>query len=350
MGHTPKLTPVKEAHRFDEARLETYLLEHLKGFSGPLTIRQFEGGQSNPTFLIESPTKKWVLRRKPPGTLLPSAHQVDREYRVMKALAGTDVPAPRMYLLCEDDSIIGTMFFIMEYIPGRVLRDVTLPGFTPEERRAIYMDMNRVLAALHSQDYMALGLENHGKPGNYYIRQIDRWSRQYVAAQTDDILEMNLLMEHLPKMAPDTDETRIIHGDFRLENQLVHVSEPRIAATLDWELSTLGHPLGDLAYSCMLYHLAMPDIGVSLAEVAGPESGIPTEEEYISRYCERTGRGGIPNWNFYVAFSIFRMASILQGVYKRGLQGNASSSEALIKGGFARLTAETAWNLIKDQV
>ena len=348
MENAPTLTPVKEAHRFDEKKLAEYLADNAAEFKGPLKIEQFEGGQSNPTFLLESEGRKWVMRRKPPGQLLPSAHQVDREYRVMKALENTNVPVPKMVLLCQDESIVGTMFFVMEHIPGRVLRDSSLPGFTAEERRSIYQNMVTNLADLHNLDYKSVGLEGFGKPGDYYARQISRWSRQYLAAQTDDIPEMDLMMEHLPKAIPESDETSVIHGDFRMENLLFHPTEPRSVAVLDWELSTLGHPLGDLAYHCMPFHARMRDVDMTLADLVGPEYGLPSEEEYISWYCEKTGRDGIPKWNFYLAFSLFRMAGILQGVYKRGLMGNASSSTALERGKHTRLAAVTGWKLLQE--
>ena len=350
MKNTPLVTPVREAHRIDETRLAEYLDGQLEGFTGPLVVRQFEGGQSNPTYLLEANHRKWVLRRKPPGPLLPSAHQVDREYRVMKALEGSEVPVPKMRLLCQDESIIGAVFFVMDHIPGRVLRNMTMPDFTPGERRAVFSDMNRVLAALHTRDYQAIGLEGFGKTGSYYDRQISRWSRQYLAAQTEPIKEMDLLMEHLPRLVPQTEAVGVIHGDYRLENLLIHPTEPRVVAVLDWELSTLGHPLGDLAYNCLGYHYRQPGTDCSLSDIAGKQTGIPTEEEYLGWYCERTGRASIENWNFYLSFAVFRLASILQGVLKRGLQGNASSDTALERGGLARQTAEMAWDFIKDQL
>jgi aminoglycoside phosphotransferase (APT) family kinase protein len=341
-----KLTPVRKAHRFDERALDMYLKNSLQGYEGPLTVQQFEGGQSNPTFLLTAGGKKYVLRKKPPGKLLPSAHQVDREFRVMKALKESDVPVPEMYLLCEDENIIGTTFFVMEYVQGRVLEDITLPAMTPGERHAIYLDMIRVLAALHSVDYAALGLENFGKPGNYFSRQIGRWSKQYVAAKTDEIPSMERLMEYLPANVPADDTSCIVHGDYRMGNMLFHPDEPKVAALLDWELSTLGHPLGDLGYSCMFYHSGIAG-RTSLEGLTGQASGIPTEDEFLAEYCRLTGRDGIPNWNFYLAFSFFRLASILQGVYKRGIMGNASSTEAIERGRLAREIADLAWALLE---
>ena len=346
MKSDEKLIPVRDAHRFDESVLGEYLQNKLEGCTGPLNVQQFEGGQSNPTFLISCGEKNYVLRKKPPGKLLPSAHQVEREYRVMKALAKTDVPVPEMLLLCEDDAVIGTPFFIMEYVHGRLLEDFTLPNQSPQERRAIYLDVVRVLAALHSVNYTDLGLEDFGKPGNYFSRQIGRWSKQYVAAKTDEIVSMERLMEYLPENVPDDDTSCIVHGDYRMGNMLFHPTEPRVVAMLDWELSTLGHPLGDLGYSCMPYHSGVAG-PISLEGLAGPQSGIPTQEEFIAEYCRLTGRESIPNLNFYLAFSFFRLSSIVQGVYKRGIMGNASSTEALERGRLARQIADIAWGLLE---
>jgi aminoglycoside phosphotransferase (APT) family kinase protein len=342
-----KLTPVREAHRFNQAALAKYLIAELDGFCEPFSIQQFEGGQSNPTFLLDCGAHKYVLRKKPPGKLLPSAHQVDREYLVMKALEPTDVPVPGMYLLCKDETVIGTTFFVMEYIEGRLLSNVTLPGLSTGERRAIYFEMIRVMAALHSVDYEALGLSDFGKPGNYFARQIGRWSKQYVSARTDHISSMENLMNYLPQNVPPDDTTCIVHGDYRMENMLFHPTEPKILALLDWELSTLGHPLGDLSYSCGPYHYNMPG-NTSLVGIGGPETGIPTELEFIEAYCSRTGRKGIPNWNFYMAFAFFRLASILQGVYKRGLMGTASSTRAIERGSLTRSISDLAWSFIKN--
>jgi aminoglycoside phosphotransferase (APT) family kinase protein len=339
------LTPVRDAHRFDENVLSEYLAANLPGFKQPLKVDQFEGGQSNPTFLLTGGGSKFVLRKKPPGKLLPSAHQVEREYRVMQALEKTKVPVPKMLHLCEDDTLIGTPFFVMAYVPGRVLGDLTLPGMNPRERRAIYFDMIRVLAALHAVNYLKLGLENYGKPGNYFSRQIGRWSKQYVAAKTDEIDSMEKLMQYLPANVPEDDTCCIVHGDFRMENMLFHPMEPKVVALLDWELSTLGHPLGDLGYSCMPYHGGVAG-KLSLDGKVGPHTGIPTQEEFVAEYCRHSGREHIPDLNFYLAFSFFRLASILQGVYKRGIIGIASSSEALERGSLAREVADVAWSLI----
>jgi aminoglycoside phosphotransferase (APT) family kinase protein len=347
MNTEAKLTPVREAHRFNQAALAKYLIAELDGFCEPISILQFEGGQSNPTFLLDCGAQKYVLRKKPPGKLLPSAHQVDREYHVMKALEHSDVPVPRMYLLCEDETVIGTTFFVMEYVEGRLFSNVTLPGLPTREHRAIYFEMIRVLAALHAVDYEALGLSDFGKPGNYFTRQIGRWSKQYVSAKTDHISSMENLMDYLPQNVPPDDTTCIAHGDYRLENMLFHPTEPKILALLDWELSTLGHPFGDLAYSCGPYHFTMAG-NPSLQGICGPETGIPVEAEFVEEYCRRSGRKGIPNWNFYMAFAFFRLASILQGVYKRGLMGTASSTRALERGSLTRSISDLAWSFIEN--
>jgi len=341
----PELTPVREAHRFDETALADHLAKQLPDFEGPLALRQFEGGQSNPTFLIEAGDRRYVLRKQPPGQLLRSAHQVDREYRVISALAGSEVPVPKTYLLCEDRSVIGTPFYLMEWVEGRVITDGALPGFTPSERTAAYEDFVRVLAALHRIDPFEVGLGDFGRPGNYYARQISRWSRQYEASKTDPIPEMDALIEWLPANVPESGETRIVHGDYRIGNCILHPTQPRIVAVLDWELSTLGHPLGDLAYFCQAYRgEATP--GASLVGVDLEALGIPDEQQVVARYCELTGRERIDDWNFYMVFVMFRSAAIVQGVYKRGLDGNASSERAREYGALVRQRAQEAWALV----
>lgn len=335
-------TAVRQGHEINRERLDRHLSEHLEGYGGPLEIRQFEGGQSNPTFLLHTPDRDYVLRKKPPGQLLPSAHQVEREHRVMTALRATGLPVPQTYLLCADESIIGTPFFVMACVDGRVFRQPHLPGLSPDDRSAMYEDMADVLARLHTVDIAAVGLSDYGKPGNFYLRQIARWGQQYIAAKTDDMTAMDRLMEWLPANIPPGDETSIVHGDYRVENLIFHPTEPRIVAIVDWELSTLGHPLADLAYNCLTYHLPADALGRADA-ADGDRRGIPSEAEYIAAYCRRTGRAGVPNWNFYLAFSMFRLASILQGVYARGLQGNAASSYALQRGAAARAIADRAW-------
>jgi len=342
----PEITPVRSAHRFDEGALASFLDARLGG-RVPLRVAQFEGGQSNPTFLIERGTERLVLRKKPPGRLLPSAHQVDREYRVMSALRKTGVPVPETIALCEDDAVLGTAFFVMRHVPGRVIADPRLPGFTPADRAALYDDTARVLAALHGVDVEAVGLSDFGRPGNYYARQISRWSRQYVDSKTEDIASMEALMEWLPANVPSSDETGIVHGDYRIGNCILHPTEPRIAAVLDWELSTLGHPLADLAYFCQNYRgEATP--GSSLVGLDLASMGIPDEDEFVARYCELAGRAGIDHWAFYMVFVMFRSAAIVQGVYKRGLDGNASSEHAHMFGALVRKRADDAWNLARE--
>src|SRR5688572_7033822 len=311
-------TPVRPGHEINGERLDRYLAGHLDGYRGPLEIRQFEGGQSNPTFLLHTSACDYVLRKKPPGQLLPSAHQVEREYRVMTALRETGLPVPHTYLLCTDDSIIGTPFYVMACVDGRVFRQPHLPGVSPEDRTAMYEEMADVLARLHSVDVAAVGLGDYGKPGNYYARQIARWGQQYVAAKTGEIAAMDRLMAWLPEHIPPGDETTIAHGDYRVENLIFHPTEPRVVAVVDWELSTLGHPLADLAYNCLTFHLPADALGRGDA-ADDDRRGIPSESDYIAAYCRRTGRDGVPNWIFYLAFSMFRLASILQGVYARGL-------------------------------
>ena len=341
-GALSQTTAVRHGHEIDREALERYLLDHLQGYRGPLEIRQFEGGQSNPTYLLHTSDRDYVLRKKPPGHLLPSAHQVDREYRVMTALGDSGIPVPQTLLLCADALVIGTAFFVMECVDGRVFRQPHLPGVSPEDRAAMYDHMADVLARLHRVDIAAAGLGDYGKPGNYYARQIARWSQQYVAARTDDIPAMDRLMHWLPAHIPPGDETAIVHGDYRVENLIFHPVEPRIVAIVDWELSTLGHPLADLAYNCLTYHLAPEALGRA-DEGAIDRRGLPGEAEYVAAYCRRTGRSEIAHWNFYLAFSMFRLASILQGVYARGLAGNAASAHALQRGAAARQIAERGW-------
>ncbi|HYC34927.1 MAG TPA: phosphotransferase [Usitatibacter sp.] len=340
--------PVADAHRFDVAALERYLQGTVAGFRGPLQVEQFKGGQSNPTFRLRTPNRSYVMRRKPPGKLLPSAHAVDREYRVITALANSDVPVPRTFALCSDESVIGSMFYVMEDVDGRVLWDPALPGMTPVERRAIFAEMNRVIAALHTTDFAALGLGDYGKPGNYFSRQVDRWSKQYKASETEAIAAMDLLIEWLPANIPPGDDTSIVHGDYRLDNVIFHPSEPRILAVLDWELSTLGHPLADFAYHAMAWRLSPREFrglrGQNLAAL-----GIPGEGEYVAMYLERTGRAApsARDWEFYIVFNLFRAAAIFQGVMARAVAGNASSAQAVETGRRARPTAEFAWALVE---
>ena len=315
----------------------------MTGFREPMTVRQFESGQSNPTFHIHAASGDYVVRKKPPGRLLPSAHMVEREYRVMRALDSSGVPVPPVLHLCTDEQVIGTPFFVMAYVPGRIFRHPWLPELAPAERAAIYRAMIDVLARLHQVDYRAIGLEDFGKPGNYYARQIARWSEQYVAAKTEDVPAMDRLIAWLPAHIPAGDDTSLVHGDYRLENVIFHPTEPRIVAVVDWELATLGHPLGDLAYTCLPYHLEPDLLGVTSG--TSERAGIPDESSQVETYCRLTGRSGMRGWNFYVAFSLFRLASILQGVYARGLQGNASSEQALRRGAAAKRIAEVGWDV-----
>jgi aminoglycoside phosphotransferase (APT) family kinase protein len=326
----------------DTAALADYLRGRLDGVSGNLTAEKFAGGQSNPTFLISDGNSRWVLRRKPPGELLPSAHAVDREYRVLTALAGTDVPVAKTFLLCEDDAVIGSMFYVMEHLDGRVFWDPKLPEIDSSgERGAMYDEMNRVLASLHMLDPVALGLEDFGKPGNYFERQVNRWTRQYRASETEHSEAMEALIAWLPEnMPPDDGQVSLVHGDYRLDNLMFHATEPKIIGVLDWELSTLGHPLADLSYQLMAWQLPDTEGIRGLAGVDRAALGLPSDADYIARYCERTGRDGIDNWNFYLVFCFFRLAAILQGVKKRALIGTASSAEAAARGAMVEPLAE----------
>jgi aminoglycoside phosphotransferase (APT) family kinase protein len=347
MGDTADVTAVREAHKFDEGKLVDYLAQNVDGYEGPLTISQFEGGQSNPTFLLQTPKREYVMRKKPPGVLLPSAHAVEREYRIMSALQDTDVPVARTFCLCEDADIIGTPFYIMEKVEGRIFRQPSLPGMDPAERKAIYDAMNDTLAKMHSVDVDAAGLSDFGKQGNYFERQIGRWTKQYRASETDNVDSMEELINWLPANLPNDDTTTICHGDYRLENMIIHPTKPEVVAVLDWELCTLGHPLADLGYNCMTYHFMHPASG-GLVDLDYDAVGIPSEEAYIKDYCARTGRDSIENWHFYVAFSFFRLAAIVQGVYKRGLDGNASSDRAKTYGAFAKMLGDLGVKSIRE--
>jgi aminoglycoside phosphotransferase (APT) family kinase protein len=338
-----------ERHRFDLGSLETYLRQHLDGYRGGLEVRQFDSGHSNPTFFLSAEMdggrrQDFVLRKKPPGKLVASAHQVDREFRVISALAGTGVPVARTRVLCTDDNVIGQMFYIMDAVEGRILIDPSMPDRTPAERTAIFDSMNDVLARLHQVDPVKVGLGDYGRTGQYIARQIARWSKQYAELKTEDIPAMDRLAEFLPQNIPADDPTTIVHGDYRLGNLIVHPTEPRIVAVLDWELSTLGHPLADLAYNCIGYHLGEPPHG--FANVDFGRIGLPTENEYVAAYCRRTGRKQIDHWNYYVAFSLYRLAAIAQGVYVRGLQGNSSNPESVKMSRSPRERAELAWSLV----
>ena len=340
--------PVPQKHRVDPDRLEAYLRSFIRGLEGPLTLEQFRGGQSNPTFLVTAGSRRYVLRRKPPGKLLPSAHAVDREHRVITALHGSDVPVPKTWCLCEDESVIGTAFYVMEHVEGRVFWDPSLPGMTREERGAIFAEMNRVIAALHRVDFSAVGLGDYGKPGGYLARQIARWTKQYRASETEHIEAMERLIEWLPEHVPAGDETTIVHGDYRLDNLIFHPHAARILAVLDWELSTLGHPLADFAYHCMSWRIPGGTfrgmLGLDLAAL-----GIPTETDHVAAYCRRRGLRSIDpaEWEFYMAYNMFRAAGIAQGIMGRVRDGTAASAHALDAGRSARDMAERGWQVVE---
>jgi len=343
---------VSDKHLFDTAALSSWLSHHLQGFQGPLTIEMFKGGQSNPTYKLITPQHQYVMRSKPGpvAKLLPSAHAIEREFKVMGALHGTDVPVARMMCLCNDESVIGRAFYVMEFVAGRVLWDQALPGMSQSKRAAIYDEMNRVIAALHNVDPAARGLADYGKPGNYFERQIGRWSKQYAASVIQPIVEMDQLIAwlptHIPDSARDSGMTRIVHGDFRMDNLMFHPTEPRVLAVLDWELSTLGHPLADFSYHCMAWHIP-PGAFRGIGGLDVQSLGIPTEDAYIGLYCERTGlttpEALKADWNFYLAYNLFRLAAILQGIAKRAEAGTASSAQAASSGAGARGLAEMAW-------
>jgi aminoglycoside phosphotransferase (APT) family kinase protein len=341
---TPSATiPVREAHVLDVARLEGWLTGQLP-HARPLTIQQFSGGQSNPTYLLSTPGGRYVLRRKPPGALLPSAHAVDREFRIINALAGTGVPVPRALCYCDDVSVAGTPFFLMEYVEGRIFWNPALPGLSPSERAAIYDEMNRVIATIHAVDPDAVGLGDFGRRENYVARQIERWSKQYRASELEHIDSMEQLIDWLPRHMPPEEPVRITHGDFRIDNLIFDRSEPRILAVIDWELATLGNPFSDFAYHCMPYR--MPEsLRKGLAGLDLASLGIPSEQQYIRNYLGRTGRPEVSasTFDFYVAFNLFRLASILQGVAARARLGNASSEHAIEAGSLTRPIADLGW-------
>jgi len=340
------------SHAFDIGALESWLQRELPGFAGPLTVEQFKGGQSNPTYKLVTPERRYVMRSKPgpAAKLLPSAHAIEREFRVMQALAPTAVPVARMQLLCEDEAVIGRAFYVMEFVDGRVLWDQSLPALDKAGRGAVYDEMNRVIAALHSVDVAAVGLADFGKPGNYFERQIGRWSRQYLASVTEPVAEMERLIEWLPSRLPasalDASQVSVVHGDYRLDNLIFDRAAARITAVLDWELSTLGHPLADFSYHCMAWHIP-PGVFRGIGGLDHAALGIPSEADYLQRYCERTGRGDaaalLADWNFYLAYNLFRMAAITQGIAKRVVDGTASSAQAKATGAATRPLAEMGW-------
>ncbi|MDE2229862.1 MAG: phosphotransferase [Alphaproteobacteria bacterium] len=336
---------VLPAHRIDGARLGDWLRAHVEGFSGPPAIEQFKGGQSNPTYCVASGERRYVLRRKPPGKLLPSAHAVDREFRVISALAKTDVPVPRTHALCLDETVIGTAFYVMDYVAGRVFWDPALPGLAPMERGAIYDAMNDTIARLHRVDYAAIGLGDFGRPGGYVRRQIERWTKQYRASETERIAAMDALIDWLPAHAPDDAATSIVHGDFRIDNMIFDRHAPRVLAVLDWELSTLGDPIGDFAYHAMAWRLG-PESYRGLLGQDLVALGIPGEAEYCARYAERTGRATLAHWDFYIAYNMFRLAAILQGIMGRVVEGTAANARARESGARARAMAEAGWRQV----
>lgn len=312
----------------DETSLSDWMWENVGGFAGPLSIAQFNGGQSNPTYLLTTPGVRYVLRRKPPGPLLKGAHDVMREARVLSALAGTSVPVPSILGVCDHDEVIGTPFYIMSMVEGRVFWDASLPEIPLADRASYFDAMNAAIAELHSVDPVAVGLGDYGRPGNYFARQIGRWSRQYLedeaAGRNSD---MDALVEWLPSNIPANEESRIVHGDFRCDNMIFHPQEPRVVAVLDWELSTLGHPLADFAYHAMMYRMPL-DIVAGLGGIDPVSHGLPSEAEYIAAYCKRTGRSDIPDWDYYIAFNFFRLAAIFHGIKGRVIRGTATSAHA----------------------
>lgn len=344
---TDQTVPIQEAHRFDTTALENYMRDHVEGFTPSLELSQFRGGMSNPTFMVtDGAGKRYVLRKKPPGELLPSAHAVDREFKIISALYGSGVPVSKPYALCEDESVVGQMFYIMEFQDGRVFRGVDLPELGAAERAEIYDNMADVLAALHEVDYAAVGLDDFGRAGGYCKRQVSRWSQQYEASKTEDLPVMDKLMAWLPENMPDDSLTCLAHGDYRLENMIFGHDNADILAVVDWELGTLGNPYSDLAYNCLPYYAPDPRRG-NLIENDPATSGIPSEEDYVARYCKARGLSEIPHWNFYLVLSLFRLAAIVQGVYYRGLQGNTPTKDALALGSQCRDRATVAWELVQ---
>jgi aminoglycoside phosphotransferase (APT) family kinase protein len=324
--------------------LAGYLRAEQLSTASDVRLTPLSGGQSNPTYIVDDGSRRFVLRKKPQGQLLASAHAIEREYRVMRALQDSDVPVPRMFGYCEDSSLLGTPFYVMEFLEGRVLIDQSLPGMQPEVRSAVYHDLNRVIATLHAVDFRAAGLETFGRTGNYFARQIDRWSRQTAASTIPVPPALHRLMEWLPHHVPtEDDETTLVHGDYRLDNVILHPTQPRIIGVLDWELSTLGHPLADFAYHAMSWRIP-PQLWRGISGLDLPGLGVPTEEQYVRLYADRTGRDPHKHWNFYLAFNLFRMAAILHGIAQRAAEGTAAAADAAETGGKAGPLAELGWD------
>ena len=349
--HFSGTMPVSSRQQFSLDALAAWMMTHVGGFNGPLHIEQFKGGQSNPTFKLITPAMTYVMRTKPgpAAKLLPSAHAIEREFRVMAALGNAAVPVAKMIALCEEESVIGRAFYIMQFVEGRVLWNPALPDMTMAERAAIFDEMNRIIARLHQVDFAAIGLADYGKAGNYFERQIARWSKQYRASETEKIDAMDKLIEWLPLHIPPGEETSIVHGDYRLDNLIFHPTKPRMLAILDWELSTLGHPLADFAYHCMAWHVP-PSAFRGLAGLDLVALGIPDFKSYVASYCQRTGRSGIDNFEYYLAYNMFRMAGILQGIMKRVVDGTAASEQALAMGKAARPLAELGWKVAEKLI
>ena len=337
---------VQEKLKIPEKELETYLNDNVENFKGPLEVREFKGGQSNPTYQLVTPKKKYVLRRKPPGKLLPSAHAVDREYKVITALNSTGFPVPKTYKLCLDESIIGTIFYVMEMVEGNIYWEPTIPEVDNELRAKIYIEKNKTLSDLHNTNYKDIGLEDFGKPGNYFSRQISRWTKQYIASETEKIIEMNKLIDWLPNNIPGDDETSIVHGDYRLDNMVIDRNTSKVSAVLDWELSTLGHPLGDFTYHLMQWYMPGDGTGAGTQTLSNTDLksiGVPSAEDYIKMYCDNTNRKEIENIDFYLSYNFFRLAGILQGIIGRVRDGTAASEHAEDRADRVRPLAESGW-------
>jgi aminoglycoside phosphotransferase (APT) family kinase protein len=328
------------------AAAEAWLAAHVEGYRGPGLLKKFDFGQSNPTFRLSTPARDYVLRRKPLGPLLPKAHAIEREYRILRALDGSGVPVPRALALCEDPALLGAAFFVMEYVEGRIFYDQRMPGLPAEERSALFDAMNDAVARLHSVDPATIGLGDYGRSEGFVRRQVELWTRQYRATEGDRIEAMERLIDWLPGRIPSEQPGRIFHGDLRLDNMIFHPTEPRVIALLDWELSTLGDPLADFAYHAMVWRVGA-DLFRGFGDLDRPALGIPEEAAYVARYCARTGRSSIPDWDFYLAFSLFRLAAILQGVWKRAQDGQASAKDAADVGARARPLAEIGWSVAR---